>query len=83
MTLGCIATLQSSDDNNSNASLLKGGIVFECYTSQDTSCMNASINFLNVGNSTICTEANSCDIVSISVINKTVDNYFTHKLNGP
>ena len=70
-------------ENNTTEDLQRGGRGYGWFTDGDTSCMNASINVLNVGNSTICTEANSCDIVSISVINKTVDNYFTHKLNGP
>ena len=83
MELGCIATLSSLEDNDSTASLQNGGRVFEWFTSEDTSCMNASINFLNVDNISLCNESNACGIISVPVINRTIGNNYTHILYGP
>ena len=45
--------------------------------------MNDSINLLNVGNSTHFTEVNTRGIVSIPVIKRIVENYYTHILHFP
>ena len=45
--------------------------------------MNDSVNFLNVGNSTLCNEGNAWFIMFITVIKQTVENNYTHILHGP
>ena len=81
MALGRIANPSSLDDNNSTTSLQKSGIWFYWFVSEETSCMNSPINFLDVGDSNLCTEVNSCSIVVINVIKITVDNDYTHILH--
>ena len=44
--------------------------------------MDASINFLNVGNSSLCTEGNICGIVAIHIIKRTVENKYTNILHS-
>ena len=81
MALGILATLSSLDDNNRTASIQKVGKVFEWFTSEEKICMNASINFLNVGNITLCNEFNVCVTFITPIIKRTVDNNYTHMLH--
>ena len=45
--------------------------------------MNYSIDFLNVGNITLCIEGKLCGTVAIPVIKRTVENYYTHIIHYP
>ena len=44
--------------------------------------MNYSIDFLNVGNITLCIEGKLCGTVAIPVIKRTVENDYAHIING-
>ena len=65
------------EDDNSTVTLQKGGRGYGWFTAEDTSCKNASINFLNVDNSNLYTEGNVC-----SIIERKFHSDYTHILHG-
>ena len=83
MTLGIIATLSSSEDNNSTTYIQKGDRGIDCFTYEEKSCMDDSTTLINIGNSKLCTEGKTCGIVAIPDIKRTVDNDYTNILHGP
>ena len=62
MSLGLIATLSSLEDNNITAYIQKIGRGLDWFAYEETSCMNYSINFINVCNSDHFNEVTECGI---------------------
>ena len=71
------------DDNNSTVPLQKGGRGSRGFTAEETSCTNDSITFFNVDNSTLYNEGNVYGNIDISVIERTFENDYIHRLYGP
>ena len=59
------------EDNNSTESLQYYDRGYVRFAYDEKSCTNGSITFLNVDNSTLYNEGNSCNIIAIPVIERT------------
>ena len=59
------------EDNTTTLTLQKGGIWYGWFDTEETSCTNASITFLNVNDIKLHTEGNACGIISLLIIGST------------
>ena len=66
------------EDNNITVTIQKGGRWSEWLTTEDTSCTNNSIIFLNLDNSILHISGNAYGIIAIPVIECTFENYYIH-----
>ena len=68
-------------DNNITEDLQKDDRLSEWFTAEETSCMNDSINLINVDNSTVYTKGNAYGIIYIPIIESTFENDYIHILH--